>query len=220
MIGSFDGLSNLTNDDEELIAQQIADYFDEMEIDDEGKKKRTSLAIDIEKAIRNVFILMIASEIIGDLDSKADYFSNYAYQGYTQAMIDNDFPVDETGFGYIEQYSRMRCKEIVDTAILHKADTFYGTTQHTIAIGEDESSAVNNYFDEQKAISQGMKHKTWITMRDKNVRHSHTLLDGQTIGIFQAFHTQGGDLLFPCDVSLGVKRNEIINCRCFLQYSR
>lgn len=219
MTNQFDALNNLTSADEEDIERQIREYFEETEMPQEEVEKRVALGIDLNKVFRNLFILMATAEIIDELENKRDTFADYAYSGYIDAMQENGYDVDPEGTGYIELYSKSRCKEIVDTAILHKADSFYGSLDHSILISEDESSAVVNYYDQLSAISSGMKYKTWVTMQDKNVRHSHNLLDGRTIGIYEPFHAQGGDLLFPLDVSLGVNRREIYNCRCFLEYS-
>lgn len=219
MTNQFDALNNLTSADEEKIEQQIREYFEETEMPQEEVEKRVALGIDLNKVFRNLFILMATAEIIDELENKRDTFADYAYSGYIDAMQENGYDVDPEGTGYIELYSKSRCKEIVDTAILHKADSFYGSLDHSILISEDESSAVVNYYDQLSAISSGMKYKTWITMQDKNVRHSHNLLDGRTIGIYEPFHAQGGDMMFPMDVSLGVNKREIYNCRCFLEYS-
>lgn len=219
MINSFDSLNNLTSVDEEKIEQQIREYFEETDMPQDEVEKRVALGIDLNKVFRNLFILMATAEIIDELENKRDTFADYAYSGYIDAMQENGYDVDPEGTGYIELYSKSRCKEIVDTTILHKADSFYGSLDHSILISEDESSAVVNYYDQLSAISSGMKYKTWVTMQDKNVRHSHNLLDGRTIGIYEPFHAQGGDMMFPMDVSLGVNKREIYNCRCFLEYS-
>ena len=219
MVNNFDALNNLTQADEEDIERQIREYFEETDMPQDEVEKRVALGIDLNKVFRNLFILMATAEIIDELENKRDTFVDYAYSGYIESMQDNGYDVDPEGTGYIELYSKSRCKEIVDTAILHKADSFYGSLDHSILISEDESSAVVNYYDQLSAISTGMKYKTWITMQDKNVRHSHNLLDGKTIGIYEPFHAQGGDMMFPMDVSLGVNKREIYNCRCFLEYS-
>ena len=219
MVNNFDALNNLTSADEEDIERQIREYFEETDMPQDEVEKRVALGIDLNKVFRNLFILMATAEIIDELENKRDTFADYAYSGYIDAMQENGYDVDPEGTGYIELYSKSRCKEIVDTAILHKADKFYGSLDHSILISEDESSAVVNYYDQLSAISAGMKYKTWITMQDKNVRHSHNLLDGRTIGIYEPFHAQGGDMMFPMDVSLGVNKREVYNCRCFLEYS-
>lgn len=220
MLQGIDSLNNLTTEDESEVEEQIRQWFEETDLPEKEIEKRIGFAVDLERVFRDVFILMIVAEMAGELESKADEFSNKAYDGYIQSMDDNGFPTDKTGNGYIELYAKTRCKDIVDTAILHKADAFYGTLEHTIAISEDEGMAVGNYYEQLDMISVGMKYKTWITMRDKNVRHSHELMDGKTIGIFQPFHLQGGDMMFPMDRSLNCNPREVYNCRCICEYSK
>lgn len=222
-MAEFDSLNNLTSESDELVEKQIRQYFEEMEITDEDKEKRISLALDIEKGFRNLFFIMLGAELLGqDLSESRDKYADYAYRRYTDAMVDNGYSTDENyeGFGYIEQYARQRCNEIVDTTILHRADSYYLSVGHSIAIGEDETNAVANYYNEQKAIAQGFTKKTWVTMKDKKVRHTHKQVDGETINIFDAFTVGRYKMLFPCDSSQGASMKEIANCRCVLKYSK
>ena len=216
---NFDSLNNLTSADEEKIQEQIREYFEETEMPQEEVEKRVALAIDLNKVFRNLFILMATAEILDELESRSNEFADYAYSGYIESMQNNGYNVYPEGTGYIELYSKDRCKEIVDTAILHKADAFYGSLDHSILISEDESCAVTNYYDQLQAIAEGMRHKTWITMQDDKVRHTHRVLNGKTIGIYQPFQVGNYQMLFPCDRSLNASQKEIANCRCFLEYS-
>ena len=62
--------------------------------------------------------------------------------------------------------------------------------------------------------------KTWITRRDANVRDSHQSIDGQKRGIDEPFIAPSGALLLtPGDTSLGAAAAEVVNCRCFVDYS-
>ncbi len=219
MLQGIDALNNLTSADEDEIAEEIRQWFEETPLPQDRVDKRVSLAIDLEKSFRNLFILMITAEAIDELENKQSYFEDYAFSGYIGAMQDNGYDVDESSMGYIELYAKTRSKEIVDTAILRKADAFYGSLQHTIAIGQDESSAVVNYEEQLQAIASGHSFKTWVTMHDAKVRHTHRTLDGKTIGIFQPFSVGKYQMLFPCDASSGASQKEIANCRCFLEYS-
>lgn len=223
MIDRFDALNNLTSADDEEIKEQITQYFEEMELDEEEVEKRIGLAVDIEKGFRNLFILMLTAEIVGEaLEDRRDDFIDFVYHDYMDAMIDNGYSNDTyySGVGYIEQYARTRCTEVVDTAILHKADDYYFTVEHSLAIGEDEGNAVGNYYREQMMIARGMRYKTWVAMKDNRVRHTHERVDGRTIGIFEAFTVGNSQLMFPCDKSLNASQKEIANCRCVLHYSK
>ena len=165
---------------------------------------------------------MLASQIIGEsLDSRRDDYIDFAYHDYMDAMIENGYSTDTyySGLGYVEQYARSRCTEIVDTAILHKADSYYFSTDHTIAIGEDESNAVANYHRELLAIAQGYTKKTWTCNLDGKEREHHRTANGQTVGIFEPFIVGSSKLMFPLDRSLDASLREICNCRCVAVYS-
>jgi hypothetical protein len=55
--------------------------------------------------------------------------------------------------------------------------------------------------------------RTWHSAGDSRVRHSHMLMNGQTVGMFEYYKTpSGGRLLYPGDPNGAA--SEIINCRC------
>lgn len=80
MINRFDALNNLTSADDEEIKEQITQYFEEMELDEAEIEKRIGLAVDIEKGFRNLFILMLTAEIVGEsLEDRRDDFVDFVY---------------------------------------------------------------------------------------------------------------------------------------------
>lgn len=59
--------------------------------------------------------------------------------------------------------------------------------------------------------------KTWDATGDARTRPTHAAMDGQTVGLFEAFTSpSGARLMHPHDVSLGAPADEIIQCRCFM----
>lgn len=58
--------------------------------------------------------------------------------------------------------------------------------------------------------------RTWDSAGDSRVRHSHDLMDGQTVqGLEEPYTTpDGARMMHPGDTSLGAPAKEIINCRC------
>jgi hypothetical protein len=64
--------------------------------------------------------------------------------------------------------------------------------------------------------------KKWSNLGDFKVRESHqdkpTGIGGTTIPDNEAFHLEGGDLMYPGDQSLGANLGEIIGCRCIVTY--
>lgn len=222
MLNTFDSLNNLTSDEDELSKKKIREYFEEMDLDDEEIEKRIGFATDLDIVFRNLFLLMVGADALDTIEQQAQSFKDYAYNGYADAMIKNDYSDDEEkqGYGYIEQYAKQRCSEIVDTAILRRADAYYLSGEHATDIACNETNAVANYHMEQLAIAQGYTMKTWVTMRDRKVRHTHELADGKTISIFKPFTIGNYQMMFPCDSSLGATQKEIANCRCIVEYSK
>lgn len=218
---SFDALNNLTTDEEELIKKQIVEFFEEMDLPEEEIKQRINFACDLEIIFRNLFLIMLGAYALDNLEEQMQSFKDYATIGFIDAMVKNKFSddVEHQAYGYIEQYAKQRCNDIVDTTAMHIADEYYTGTKHSIAIGENEANAVGNYDREQRAIASGATHKTWITKRDTRVRHTHVVLDGKTINIFDTFNVGKYRAFFPMDDSLGMGQEEIANCRCIVDYS-
>ena len=73
----------------------------------------------------------------------------------------------------------------------------------------------------QQAIDKGIVNadvvvKVWRSSNDEDVRYSHSVLHGQSVGINETFVSPSGALLrFPGDPQAPV--SEIANCRCWLE---
>jgi hypothetical protein len=63
--------------------------------------------------------------------------------------------------------------------------------------------------------------KTWRSAGDRRVRHSHQDLNGQeVVGIDTAFQSStGAQMKYPHDTSLGAGAQDIIKCRCEVDYT-
>ncbi len=63
--------------------------------------------------------------------------------------------------------------------------------------------------------------KTWDTAGDNRVRHSHNVMDGQTVGMDEPFVSPvtGARMLFPGDTSQGAPASERLGCRCRVRYN-
>ncbi|WP_144938362.1 phage minor head protein [Pseudomonas alabamensis] len=62
--------------------------------------------------------------------------------------------------------------------------------------------------------------KTWRSMRDGTVRHTHAALHGTTVRADQPFTSiSGAQMMFPCDPSLGAPLSERMRCRCVAEYT-
>lgn len=61
--------------------------------------------------------------------------------------------------------------------------------------------------------------KVWRSASDLRVRHTHRGLNGDSVGLQEAFVSpSGARLRFPMDTALGAGPDEIVNCRCDAEY--
>lgn len=68
-------------------------------------------------------------------------------------------------------------------------------------------------------IDRGQITKKWRTMRDERVRHSHRKLQGVEVAYDEPFLSVLGNLmLYPHDASLGAGPEDLVNCRCSIEY--
>lgn len=68
------------------------------------------------------------------------------------------------------------------------------------------------------ALGNKKTKKRWKTFGDSKVRPTHKDAAGQIVPIGEPFTVGGYKLMFPCDSSLGAGAEEIVNCRCTVQY--
>lgn len=80
------------------------------------------------------------------------------------------------------------------------------------------NQAISQAIDTGKVDREEVK-KKWRTMRDERVRHSHVKLDRVTIPYDEPFLSVLGNLMmYPHDRSLGANEDDLMNCRCSLEY--
>lgn len=70
----------------------------------------------------------------------------------------------------------------------------------------------------EKAAEMGIKlRKRWVATKDERTRHSHAVLDGQTVDIDKPFISDlGSEMMFPGD-GKGAKPADLYNCRCSMR---
>lgn len=83
----------------------------------------------------------------------------------------------------------------------------------TAVTGAQNAGRQENY---RRAAEMGIQvRKRWIATKDLRTRHTHALLDGQTVPFDEPFEIDGSKLMFPGDPS--GKPALVWNCRCTMR---
>lgn len=86
---------------------------------------------------------------------------------------------------------------------------------NTIALNESNWKWNNEEFYEALGSK---RYKVWHTALDEKVRLSHISLEGEKIPIDEPFHVGTSLMMMPLDTSMGASADEIVNCRCSVEY--
>jgi hypothetical protein len=101
--------------------------------------------------------------------------------------------------GYSSKLLRVRSETVARTEILS-------------ALNTSAKNAADQLIDATGVARQNVR-KIWRTARDERVRSSHAALEGESVGIDEAFPN---GLLYPGDMS--GDPSEVIGCRCIAEY--
>lgn len=186
-------------------------YFGEMAISRESKKKRIELAEKIEEAVLSVFSLIDTYNTFS-VDSKEEVKNRFIDK--LIIAIGVYIVVDD----YVKKYLDEIVSLILDATYAHLSNEYYLSDDRAMYIAENEANSLMNYEELQEALLMGYTEKQWLSMEDNKVRHTHEMLDLQTIPIEEPFESFGSLMMFPKDRSLGASDEEIVNCRCSIRY--
>lgn len=191
--------------DDSAIRKAIIDFFDEMEVDDVGK--RTELAISLEKIFREMFLMALAGEL-----AREQLISNLITE-YSMAIVASGY---RPNYAHIERV----CEDIVDNTLEGIETPYMTSTGRSIAIAENETNNVANNDELENAKAEGKTEKTWVAFHDNRTRQTHRDVDGTTIPIDDMFEVGNAQLMYPCDEVNGYDNpEEVCNCRCHLIFS-
>lgn len=100
-----------------------------------------------------------------------------------------------------------------DNALKYRGETI-ARTEAIGSLNRSEYEALKQAAD-SGAMKPSAVQRIWDNSGDKRVRHSHVEMEGQTVGLDEAFtFPGGGQAMFPGDSSMGAPAEEIIQCRC------
>lgn len=215
-VSSYDELNIRPNNRR---SEPYKEYFSKMSISDKEKQERIAFSQKMEKVV--LYILALIETTIESGETKREYIQTQFYDKYLDVIA--SYMLIDT---YIKQYSTDITKQIIDITFERLSsedksitDDYYLSNDRAMFISECEANSILNYRQYSKAVKSGKTKKKWIDVGDKRERKTHLEVGGITLPIDEPFSVGDSLLQFPKDTSLGASADEIVNCRCSIQYS-
>lgn len=150
------------------------------------------------------------------------------YESFTASLNDSDESPDTplitySGDSHIVQEDETPLiseedDEVEEMMEQQAVSEYWLSIRRAINIANNEANTFLNYSEFVDAKERGLTHKTWLTMLDDKVRDTHEEIEGTTIGIDEYFQVGDSEMRFPHDMELAPNPNEVINCRCAIDY--
>lgn len=205
-ITTFDELHRLGRKRKSLEFEQ---YFGEMALIRRQREHRIDVAEELEDEILDFYLWFTLNE-----DADENTVRERARQALKNA-VRRETSMDRT----LEEHLEVIADSIAATTVKRKKDPFTLSEDRAKESAEDVANSVWNYREFDDALVRGKRFKTWISMRDDRVRMDHDIADGQMVQITEAFDVGGYPMMYPMDDSLGAPLEEIIGCRCTVEYT-
>lgn len=197
-------------------------YFDEIEdLDEEQKEIRKEIAYDFKNILKLVLALILADLRVGN-DVDGTFYHSMAKSRFMD-VIDTKLPYLTIDIRIqIENYIDNNLALVIESTIDNQKQAYMFSEARATSIAVDDSMASINIEELQEAINAGYKYKVWVSMRDRKVRHSHEVADGQKVEIQKPFKV--GRCLMDAPMIFNEESEyqdvkEFANCRCVLIYS-
>lgn len=215
-VSSYDELNIRPNNRR---SEPYKEYFSKMSISDKEKQERVTFSEQMEEVV--LYILALIETTIESGETNREYIQTQFYDKYLDVIA--SYMLIDT---YIKQYTLGVTKQIIDATFERFsaedksiADDYYLSNDRAMFISECEANSILNYRQYSKAVKAGKTKKKWIDVGDKRERKTHLEVGGTILPIDEPFSVGDSLLQFPKDTSLGSSADEIVNCRCSIQYS-
>ena len=191
----------------------FTEYFGEMVISPEQRRKRRDLADDLDDG----FIDILAWVFYTQQNRKVskDEVKDRVKDVFNSSLGSEIKRLEDTD-GMVDKLSDEIARTTVDRG---QEDPFFLSADRSRLLAEDNSNNFWNYAEFDMAVSRGMKYKTWNTILDGRERITHNIADGQMQPIMMPFEVGSSLLMYPKDMSLDASLEEIIQCRCSVSFS-
>lgn len=215
-VSSYDELNIRPNNHR---SEPYKEYFSKMSISDKEKQERIAFSEQMEEVV--LYILALIETTIESGESDQEYIQTQFYDKYLEVIA--SYMLIDT---YIKQYALDVTKQIIDATFERFSaedksitDDYYLSNDRAMFISECEANSILNYRQYSKAVKAGKTKKKWIDVGDKRERKTHLEVGETILPIDEPFSVGDSLLQFPKDTSLGASADEIVNCRCSIQYS-
>lgn len=215
-ISSYDELTIRPNNRR---SEPYKEYFSKMSISDKEKQERIAFSEQMEEVV--LYILALIETTIESGESDQEYIQTQFYDKYLDVIA--SYMLIDT---YIKQYALDVTKQIIDATFERFSaedksitDDYYLSNDRAMFISECEANSILNYRQYSKAVKAGKTKKKWIDVGDKRERKTHLEVGETILPIDEPFSVGDSLLQFPKDTSLGASADDIVNCRCSIQYS-
>lgn len=199
-------------------SEPYKEYFSKMSISDKEKQESIAFSEQMEEVV--LYILALIETTIESGETNREYIQAQFYDKYLDVIA--SYMLIDT---YIKQYTLGVTKQIIDATFERFSsedksitDDYYLSNDRAMFISECEANSILNYRQYLKAVKAGKTKKKWIDVGDKRERKTHLEVGGTILPIDEPFSVGDSLLQFPKDTSLGASADEIVNCRCSIQY--
>lgn len=192
-------------------------YFGEMGLSKEEIERRIELADMLDDVFIMLFTLVKAERVANEVLDE-DYLIGYTERHYRDVL-------EYFGIDYLEKYPwlnihiKQAAEEVLKQNQKHPEDEWNVSDDRAMVIAENEVNTVCEYTMFQDAVDSGKTRKTWNTMLDSKVRHTHMDIESLTIPIMERFPVGAYEMYQPKDTSCGAGMEEIAGCRCWCTYT-
>lgn len=211
-VRTFDELKIIQQEiDDAYIRKVITEDYEKMDLDEEDRQKRIKTCCEFERAVRNLFMLIVAGEITEEESVR---------------RLNNDY-TRIIGGEYLTIFTDIynHLKPIITVIFMNLDSIFMTSAKHSIDIAESEVNAAANHNGMLSAYENGRTEKLWVPQMDNAVRDSHAMMAGVKVGILDYFSVGGIKLLYPNDWksveeqgATTMAKKQICGCRCSVQY--
>ena len=199
---TIDEFQNLYGYDGEINWEE---FYDAMDITEEQKEKRKSVADKLFFVLLSLFVLVE--------ETKDYYVCEWFLKTNLTDIVINYGIYDSHSLNYINKFS----EDYIKTTFGNEGE--YWTSDDRAMIGAlNEANSIVNYEELAEAIEAGYTQKTWHAELDRKTRNDHRNMNGKTIDIEDTFKFPDCEMLYPHDEENGTAE-QTANCRCSISFS-